>query len=233
MYLTKAKDVRLYPHRVDHILKNGQYDSITQEEAAMKRDTISSHISRQWRSVFTGCMDQPEHAESLQNAIQAGSLDDWTSTISALIIETCYKMKWYASGKGHRTRMLPIYRSTYLDVDVMAFAERAKKWQFPIAVFELEEQPQPDRIAYNLWKLFCIQARFRALFCYQPSPKDAPQLMHYLTKELVHALPAAEKVSMEEDTLVIIGTEGPEDTFPMGYFSWWQLDRECQRFRMV
>ncbi len=200
----------------------------------MKNHITTQHISIQWRTAFDEFINRAEHANALKESSNTASLKDWTSTLSTIIFETCRKMKWYASGKGHRTRMLPVSKNKYLDIDVTAFAERPQKWQFPIAVFELEEQQKYEYIAYNLWKLLCIRVNLRVLFCYQPSAKNASSLMHYLSKEVIHALPDTENMGKSDDnTLVIIGSNGNAEAFPLGYFTWWQLDKERQKFRVI
>ena len=48
--------------------------------------------------------------------------------------------------------------------------------QFPVAIFELENCGDEDRIAYSLWKLLCVKAELRVVFCYRKRAADATPL---------------------------------------------------------
>src|SRR5437899_12532040 len=68
---------------------------------------------------------------------------------------------------GTSWNLLPIHRSEYLALDVVAFAEGEKRWRFPSAIMELENSPTEDQIAYSLWKVISVRANLRIVFCYR------------------------------------------------------------------
>jgi hypothetical protein len=52
------------------------------------------------------------------------------------------------------TRRLPQAGKEYLGLDVTAFPEgKEPRWPLPVAVFELENSPSDNRVAYSLWKV--------------------------------------------------------------------------------
>jgi len=91
-----------------------------------------------------------ELAGELKQAASAANLGAWTRALTEAAIRTCSGLGLMASAKGHKLELLPIHRSEYLALDVMAFAEGEKRWRFPVAVMELENSAREDQIAYSL-----------------------------------------------------------------------------------
>ena len=77
-------------------------------------------------------------------------------------------MGWRGAARGHRSDLLPVARSEYLALDIVAFETTGdRRWRFPVAVFELENSPADDLVAYALWKILCVRASLRVMFCYR------------------------------------------------------------------
>jgi hypothetical protein len=129
--------------------------------------------------------------------------------------------------------MLPVAQSEYLSLDVVAFAPGEKRWQFPTAVFELENNGDEDRIAYSLWKLLCVKAELRAVFCYRKRAADATPLVRELSAEVVQAMAAGMRSRLEGETVVVVGNRGDAEAFPYGYFRWWMLDAGTASFGLM
>jgi IS66 Orf2 like protein len=91
----------------------------------------------------------------------------------------------------------PIARCEYLALDVMAFAESDRRWLFPTAVIELENSPHQDQIAYSLWKVLCVRAGLRLVFCYRMQPEDGPKLVRHLRQEVIDAMGLDGRVNLD------------------------------------
>jgi hypothetical protein len=138
-----------------------------------------------------------------------------------------------ASAKGHKLELLPIHRSEYLALDVMAFAGGEKRWRFPVAVMELENSAREDQIAYSLWKVLSVRADLRIVFCYRRNGEEIPALLRHLREEVVEAMGLAGRVKLEGATLLVVGSRSESGTFPFGYFGWWLLDTNTGRFERL
>lgn len=53
----------------------------------------------------------------------------WTRALTEAAIKTCAGLGLMASAKGHKLELLPIHRSEYLALDVLAFAEGDERWK--------------------------------------------------------------------------------------------------------
>ncbi|MBD3327398.1 hypothetical protein GF339_22620 [candidate division KSB3 bacterium] len=191
-------------------------------------------LSKQWRSAFHALIRRSENAKVLQAAIEGNVLTDWTAALTDVVVATCQHMNWSASARGHKSDLLPISKSEYLHIDVMAFAaETLQTWQLPVAVFELENQFDDTYIAYDLWKILCVHAKLRMVFCYRKSTRENPALIRFLNNTVIQALSPADLDAMQGETLVVIGNKGEAATFPSGYFHWWYLDRELLKFKKL
>src|ERR1051325_8455659 len=100
---------------------------------------------------------QPHFGQALKSASLEGRLSLWTRTLTACVVASCREIGLRASARGHQCELLPVRRSEYLALDVMAFAAGEKRWLYPAAIMELENI-QPDKIAYSLWKVLCVSA---------------------------------------------------------------------------
>src|SRR5947208_2082717 len=110
--------------------------------------------AQRFREQFFSVVQQAEFAASLKQAAQGANLGPWTGALTGAVVRTCEAVGWKASAKGYKdVELLPIHRSEYLALDVMAFPEGEKRWRFPVAVMELENSNREDQIAYSLWKV--------------------------------------------------------------------------------
>jgi hypothetical protein len=139
-------------------------------------------------------------------------------------------MGWRASAKQHLLELLPIARCEYLALDVMAFAEDDRRWLFPTAVMELENSSRQDQIAYSLWKVLCVRAALRLVFCYQSQPEAGPKLMRLLRQEVIGAMALDGRITLDGQTVIVVGTRHDASTFPYGFFTWWILDPNTGTF---
>lgn len=95
---------------------------------------------------------------------------------------------------------------------------------------ELENQSREDVIAYSLWKLLSVRATLRVLFCYRKEASLAGSLKTHLQDEVVGAMDLGTRAALEGNTLLVIGRRAEAETFPHGFFAWWQLDVNTGRF---
>ena len=186
-----------------------------------------------FRETFFAVVQADELASELKQAASAANLGAWTRALTEAAIRTCAGLGLMASAKGHKLELLPIHRSEYLALDVMAFAEGEKRWRFPVAVMELENSAREDQIAYSLWKVLSVRADLRIVFCYRRNGEEIPALIRHLREEVVEAMGLAGRVKLEGATLLVVGSRSESGTFPFGYFGWWQLDTNTGRFERL
>lgn len=186
-----------------------------------------------FRETFFAVVQADELAGELKQAASAVNLGAWTRALTEAAIRTCAGLGLMASAKGHKLELLPIHRSEYLALDVMAFAEGEKRWRFPVAVMELENSAREDQIAYSLWKVLSVRADLRIVFCYRRNGEDVPALLRHLREEVVEAMGLAGRVKLEGATLLVVGSRSESGTFPFGYFGWWLLDTNTGRFERL
>ena len=109
-----------------------------------------------------------EASTTLREAAESGELKHWTEALTGIVVGTFPKMGWRGAARGHRSDLLPVPRSEYLALDVVAFETAGdRRWRFPVGVFELENSPVDDLVAYSLWKVLCVRASLRVVFCYR------------------------------------------------------------------
>ena len=121
-------------------------------------------LANLWKDAFASIVRQHDHAEPLERAAEGERLGDWTKALTRVVVAACHACSWKATARGHKLEMLPVAQSEYLSLDAVAFAPGETRWQFPVAVFELENSGNEDRIAYSLWKLLCVKADLRVVF---------------------------------------------------------------------
>ncbi|MBN1921822.1 MAG: hypothetical protein JW892_11290 [Anaerolineae bacterium] len=187
-------------------------------------------FENEWVIAFTQALRQYTAADTLRDAALHGRLGAWTAALTDVVVETCATVGWQAAAKGHPLDLLPEVRHEYLSLDVMAFPATGGDWRFPIAVMELENSRDDTRIAYSLWKVLCVRAALRVVFCYRPRAEQGAALVHYLGTEVVGALPIPERMALCGGTLVVVGSRGDVATFPYGFFKWWVLDKNVGAF---
>jgi hypothetical protein len=190
-------------------------------------------LDERWRTAFLKTVQQHENAAALKEAALEGRLADWTSELTAVVVATCQTLGWHASAKNHRLDMLPIPGCEYLGMDVMAFDKGEKRWRFPIAVIELENSRSDDRIAYSLWKVLCVRAQLRIVFCYRRSPNEGAVLIRLLRDKIIQAMGLAERMNLEGKTIIVVGSRADSATFPYGFFKWWRLENNTGTFTQV
>lgn len=186
-----------------------------------------------FRETFFAVVQAGELADDLKQAASAANLGAWTRALTEAAIRTCAGLGLLASAKGHKLELLPIHRSEYLALDVMAFAEGEKRWRFPVAVMELENSAREDQIAYSLWKVLSVRSDLRIVFCYRRNGEEIPALIRHLREEVVEAMGLAGRVKLEGATLLVVGSRSESGTFPFGYFAWWSLDTNTGRFERL
>ena len=186
-----------------------------------------------WQRRFFEVIQARDVADVLRDASLQAKMKSWTTALTAAVVETCKAMGWYSTAKGHRLDMLPVPRSEYLSLDAVAFADGAGRWRFPKAVMELENNAQEDRIAYSLWKVLCVRADLRMVFCYRKDPDDAAPLVRRLRDEVIGGMGTEHLGDLHGETVLVVGSRGEAATFPYGFFKWWRLNAGVARFELM
>jgi hypothetical protein len=184
------------------------------------RLAIMVDLSVKWQAVFWNTVQQRENAAALREAAIAGRLGEWTQTLTGVVVSACESLGWQASARWHPLDLLPM-------------PPGARRWQFPVAVFEMENSRTDDRIAYSLWKVICVRAELRAVFCYRRSPDQSAPLVRFLQNEVVKAMPLADRIKLGGETLVVVGSRDESELFPYEFFRWWRLDVNIGAFEAV
>jgi hypothetical protein len=188
-------------------------------------------VSQRWFSAFMQTVKTHEAAARLRDAAESGALVRWTKALTGIVIGTFPHRGWTGAARGHRPDFLPVSRSEYLALDVFAFeAQSAGRWRFPVAVFELENSPDDDLVAYALWKVLCVRADLRVLFCYRRDADEGAELVRHLADQVVRAMEIPTRSGLGGETLVVVGSRSEASTFPYGFFKDWTLDLNTARF---
>ena len=191
---------------------------------------VSVDIANQFREALFAEIRNPATCDVLRAVSLTGDLSGWTRQLTASCVVACHVMGWRASAKGHLLELLPVARCEYLSLDIVAFAENDERWLFPRAVMELENSPRQDQVAYSLWKVLCVRAALRLVFCYRRQPEDGPKLVRHLRQEVIGAMGLDGRVSLDGQTVVVVGTRNDAGTFPYGFYTWWALDANTGAF---
>ena len=187
-----------------------------------------------WKEAFLQSVQQYENASLFRQAALDESLSDWTKYLTEAVVQTCSSLGWVSASRGNELHLLPIAHSEYLTLDVMAFVPAPSgSWCFPVAVAELENNLDRERIAYSLWKVLCVRADLRIVFCYRQSFADAPALVSYLGHVVVKAMPVSDRLNLKGETCLVVGSRNESATFPYGFFKWWQLDKNTGNFNVM
>ena len=190
-------------------------------------------LADRFRAAFFLAVQAEGLASELKQAAAAANLGTWTRALTDAVVATCEALGLAASAIGHKLELLPIHRSEYLALDVMAFRAGEKRWRFPVAVMELENSAREDQIAYSLWKVLSVQAELRVVFCYRRNAEEIPALIRHLREEVIEAMGLAGRVKLDGTTLLVVGSRSESETFPFGYFGWWKLDTNTGRFERM
>ena len=190
-------------------------------------------LAEGWYTAFLETLQRHEASRPLKEAAAAGRLGDWTESLTGVVVDVCQQMGWQTAARWHRGNVLPIPRSEYLALDAMAFdvgqVGNLPNWPFPVAVFELENSRQDDEVAYSLWKVLCVRAPLRVVFCYRRDVSAGSALVWHLEETVVGSLSIEERVNLVGETLLIVGSRAEESTFPYGFFKDWILDQNTGR----
>ncbi len=190
----------------------------------------SDDLPTTWKKTFLETLTRHENAAALRQAMTLGRLADWTTEMTRVAVAACGGLGWEVAARGYVAPSLPVLRGEYLSIDVSAFVPGPDRWRFPVAIMELENQQDESYIAYNLWKLLCVRADLRALFCYRREAEDGPALIRTLAGDVIDALLTRPRLTLHGETIVVIGSRAAADAFPYGYFKWWRLEKSTGRF---
>ena len=184
-----------------------------------------------WYACFIDTVQKHEAAGPLREAAIRGQLGRWTEALTTVVCATCDAVGWEASAKGHISKLLPVPRSEYLVLDVVAFeASGDRRWRFPVAAFELENSKADDRVAYSLWKVLCIRAQLRVVFCYRRDADEGNALVRHLSEQVAHAMELQDRAALTGDTLLVVGSRSEAATFPYGFFKNWLFNANVGKF---
>jgi hypothetical protein len=173
-----------------------------------------------------------EASNTLREVMQTGALKPWTEALTGIVVGTFPKMGWGGAAREHKSELLPVSRSEYLALDVLAFEIAGdRRWRFPVGVFELENSPVDDLVAYSLWKVLCVRADLRVVFCYRRDASEGSELVRHLAEEVVQSMEIPSRSGLGGETLIIVGSRSETATFPYGFFKDWTLDANTARFR--
>ncbi|MCL4267286.1 MAG: hypothetical protein KJ069_29175 [Anaerolineae bacterium] len=115
-------------------------------------------LTHQWRDTFMQTVQQHELAARLKTASRQGKRS-WTAVMTETIIHTCTALGWQAAAKGYKGISLPVARSEYLSVDVMAFQPGPDKWKFPTAVLEWRNRrPNVGQLLHQGADEICLES---------------------------------------------------------------------------
>jgi len=192
---------------------------------------MAEFLAERWFANFMETVRARETSTALRDAALKAQLGDWTRALTSLVVGTCEAMEWKAAAKGHRSSLLPVSRQEYLGLDAIAFDSIGeRRWRFPVAVFELENSTEDDRVAYSLWKVLCVRAQLRVVFCYRQDGTAGSRLVRHLSGEVARAMEISERAALLGETLVVVGSRDESRTFPYGFFKDWIYDTNVGRF---
>jgi hypothetical protein len=192
--------------------------------------TVES-LTERWRRHLFHHLERPHVGKPLQAAALSGKLAAWTAELTSAVVETCAVMGWRAAAKGYPGKVLPVSRSEYLELDIVAFGDSSARWPFPIAIFELENSPSKDLVSYSLWKVLCVRAATRFVFAYRRDAEAGVALVSHLSQSVIGGLSIQDRTTIRGETTLIIGNPGVAETFPYGYFRAWTLDTNTGQFQ--
>lgn len=201
---------------------------------ACQEEERGTMIGTRWKDAFLNVVSEYEKSSLLRKAALDVNLTDWTKYLTEAVVLTCERLGWQAAAKGHELDLLPIPHCEYLTLDVVSFKSGpGEAWRYPVGIMELENSSTDERIAYSLWKLICVRSDLRIVFCYRRLSSQGPALVSYLSQEVVKELPIEDRMNLEGETLLVVGSRNDSATFPYGFFKWWQLDNNTGNFNVM
>jgi hypothetical protein len=188
-------------------------------------------VGELWFDAFMNTVKTHETSTKLREAAESGELKNWTEALTGIVVGTFPKLGWRGAARGHKSNLLPVPRSEYLALDVVAFETVGdRRWRFPVSVFELENSPVDDLVAYALWKVLCVRANLRVVFCYRRDAAAGAELVRHLADEVVQAMEIATRYGLGGETLIIVGSRSEATSFPYSFFKYWKLDTNTAHF---
>jgi hypothetical protein len=122
-------------------------------------------IAQLWFAAFMEPVKAHEASTTLRETMQTGVLGHWTQALTSIVVNTFTELGWRGAARGHRSNLLPVSRSEYLALDVVAFEIAGnRRRRYPVGVFELENSTTDDLVAYSLGKVLCVRASLRLCF---------------------------------------------------------------------
>jgi len=107
-----------------------------------------------WKDAFFPVVSRFEKASLLRESALQENLTDWTKYLTEAVVQTCESMAGRRlQREANWTRCQFNTLSTYLWTLCLQL-DPGGKWRYPIAVMELENSREDERIAYSLWKVF-------------------------------------------------------------------------------
>ncbi len=189
-------------------------------------------VAQSWFGQFMETVQTHETSIALRESSGSGDLKRWTEALTSIVVGTFPKMGWRGAARGYRSALLPVPRSEYMELDVVAFETAGdRRWRFPVGVFELENSPVDDLVAYSLWKILCVRASLRVVFCYRRNAGEGSELVRHLADQVINAMEIPTRAELGGETIVIVGSRSEIATFPYGFFKDWTLDANTARFR--
>jgi hypothetical protein len=98
-----------------------------------------SSVAQRWFGAFMETVKTHEASTTLREAAERGELKHWTQALTGIVVGTFPKMGWHGAARGHKSDLLPVSRSEYLELDVVAFeivGSRSETAAFPYGFFK-------------------------------------------------------------------------------------------------
>jgi len=193
---------------------------------------MTGSVAQRWFGTFVETVKTHEASTALRDAAEGGELKRWTQALTGIVVSTFPTMGWRGAAREHKSDLLPVSRSEYLALDAVAFdAAGDRRWRFPVGIFELENSPVDDLVAYSLWKVLSVRASLRVVFCYRSDANKGAELVRHLADEVIQSMEIPTRSALGGETLIIVGSRSEAATFPYGFFKDWTLDANTARFR--
>lgn len=188
-------------------------------------------VAQTWLNAFMQTTKTHEASSKLRMAADSGELKPWTEALTGIVVNTFPTMGWQGAARGHRSELLPVSRSEYLALDAVAFETSGeRRWRFPVGVFELENSPVDDLVAYSLWKVLCVRANLRVVFCYRRDANEGAELVRHLADQVIQSMEMQTRTGLIGETILVVGSRSETAIFPYGFFKDWTLDANTARF---
>lgn len=79
----------------------------------------------------------------------------------------------------------------------------------------------------------CVRADLRVVICYRRTGAEASDLVEFLSEDVVGAMGIHGRLSLQGQTLVVVGSREDVQNFPYAFFKWWLLDLNTGTFRLM